>query len=322
MLGILLTLLPIFTIMLLGALAEYKRILQKNTAAIINQFVYFFSLPILLFYIMSQVDIANISWRPPLGFTLGLICTQILGFFVARAHGKTHAQSVMAGFVSCFPNAAFMGIPVVMLVFNSNLQAEIYAGIAALLPTFNIIFTDTFLGIQSGKKQNLTNTLKHILRIMLHSPPLIGASLGLVVSISQFTLPDFINIAAKMLGSTAAPCSLFCIGMAITAQISQWSQRVSSKDEQSKQNKVLLHATLISIKLLISPLLVYTFCFLLGERGMAAMVMVIIAAMPTAIVCYVIAEKHNTFTEGCIIETIINTLFSCLTISLIISLLQ
>ncbi len=321
MLNILYTLLPIFAIMLLGAWAEYSRVLQKDTAVIINQFVYYFSLPILLFYIMAQVDIEDISWRPALAFVLGLSLSQGLGYFVGRVSGKSHHASTMAGFVCCFPNAAFMGIPVVMLVFNSNLQAEIYAGIAALLPTFNIIFTDTYLSMQQNKQSNFRSTLRHICRVMLHSPPLIGASLGLVISLSNVTLPDFITIAAKMLGGTAAPCSLFCIGMAVTAQLGQWSQSVTSKDSQPKHKSYMMHTALIGIKLLICPLLVFIFCLFLGENSMASMVMVIIAAMPTAIVCYVIAEKHDTFTEECIISTVINTLLSCLSIPLIIALL-
>ncbi len=315
------TLLPIFAIMLLGVWAEYGRILQKNTAVIINQFVYFFSLPILLFYIMAQVNIKDIAWQPALAFVLGLTLSQMLGYFVGRLGGKSHDASAMAGFVSCFPNAAFMGIPVVMLVFNSSLEAKIYAGIAALLPTFNIIFTDTYLSMQQNTQLGFKATVKHISRVMLHSPPLIGASLGLVISLFEITLPDFIDIAAKMIGGTAAPCSLFCIGMSITAQVSQWSQSVSTKNNDKKYKSYLMHSALISIKLLICPFLVFIFCDIIGERDVASMVMVIIAAMPTAIVCYVIAEKHNTFTEECIVSTVINTILSCFSIPLIIWLL-
>ncbi len=320
MLVTLYTLLPIFTIIGLGAVAEYKRVLQKNTSAIINQFVYYFSLPILLFYIMAQVNIEDISWRPALGFVIGICISQALGGLISLSHGKN--ASTMAGLVASFPNAAFMGIPIVMLVFGNNLKAEIYAGIAALLPTINIVYTDTKLSMQQGKKHNLAGTIKYILRIMLHSPPLIGASLGFFISIFSIPLPDFINISAKMLGSIAAPCSLFCIGMSVAAQLGQWSQSVTPKSKGAKHKNYLLHSALLIIKLILCPLLVYICCYLLGSDTTASMVMVIIAAMPTAIVCYVIAEKHQTFTDECIIATVVNTILSCLSIPFIIALLQ
>ncbi len=319
MLSIMLTLLPIFAIMLLGALAEYRRILHCTTASIINQFVYYFSLPILLFYIMAQVDSNDISWRPVVGFLAGTGISQIALNVLARLSGKNTQDAIMAGLVSSFPNAAFMGIPMVILVFPDNTTAEIYAGIAALLPTFAIIYTDTSLEICNTQKVNTLTTIKNIFCIIGRSPQMIGASLGLIVSLGEFSLPNAIEVAAKMIGNTAAPCALFCIGMTLAAQITQWSQSITTNTKQKKSWK--LQTALISTKLLICPLLVFFVCYALDAGLVPTASMTIIAAMPTAIICYVIAEKHNAFVQESIITIVIGTILSCLTIPFIISLL-
>ncbi len=324
MLAVMLTLVPIFAIMLLGAWAEHRHILHKDTASVINGFVYSFSLPILLFYIMSQVNVEHISWRPALAFVLGLAITQFLGTYISRVYGNDKNTSTMAGLVTCFPNAAFMGISVVMLVFPSNVEAEIYVGIAALLPILSILYTDSVLNMRKNQNNNCLSAIKNMLNIIMHSPPLIGASLGLLVSQLGIELAQPIDVTAKMLGSTAAPCSLFCMGMSLSAQLSHWTKNTSANTQSKKfaQSPLLLHIILTSCKLLINPLLVFIFCYALGVDGVAAAVMIIIAGMPTAIVCYVIAERHEVFTQDCTIITVINTLLSCLTVPLIIMLLQ
>ncbi len=317
MLEVMLTLMPIFAIMFLGAFAEYKRILHQNTASIINQFVYYFSLPILLFHIMAQVDIDNISWRPVLGFLLGLSLSQAIITIISRMSGKNPYESTMGGLLACFPNAAFMGLPIVMLTLPSNMDAEIYAGIAVLLPTISIVYTDTFLSLQHSKKQSLPATIRHILKIITHSPQMLGAGLGLIVSLSGIALPEAITVAAKMLGSTAAPCSLFCIGMTLAAQIIQWKQSVPNDTKQKKA--WFLPSIIIGTKLLFCPLLVLLFCNLFGASQVATAAVTIIASMPTAIICYVIAERHNVFVQEGIMVIVLGTILSCLSIPFIIS---
>ncbi len=318
MLTVMITLVPIFAIMLIGAWAEYRRILPTNTASTINQFVYFFSLPILLFSIMSQVDTDSTSWRPILGFLMGTgICHSLL-IIIAKAKRKTKQESNVAGLMASFPNAAFMGIPVVMLAYPSNVDAAIYAGIAALLPTFSLVYADTSLSLLNSKKQNFKDTMGYVFKIISRSPQVLGAGLGLIISLCDLTLPKPIAIAAQMIGSTAAPCSLFCIGMTLAAQIMQWKQSINN--DTKEKSSYALQAIIITTKLLFGPLLVFASCKILGANDISTATMTTIASMPTAIVCYVIAEKHNAFIQEGIMVIVISTILSCLTIPLIISL--
>ncbi len=314
-----LTLVPIFGIIAIGAWAEYSRVLQPNTAGIINRFVYYFALPTLLFHVMSQIKPHEISWQPIAGFLIGTLLCQIIATFAVRLNGKCHIESTMAGLVACFPNVAFMGIPVILLLFPNNLDAEIYAGIGALLPTLSIIYADTSLSVQERQGQSFDNTIRYIFQVITHNPQLIGASLGFMVSISGFELPTPMRATTDMLGGTAAPCALFCIGMTLAAQIGQWTQNVSPGKKQAKNWG--LQTIVIGIRLFLSPLLVYVFSSLLGASGIAVTVMTILASLPTAATCFVIAERHEVFTKECIVTIVIGTILSCLTLPLIVSLL-
>ena len=113
-----------------------------------------------------------------------------------------------------------------------------------------------------------------------------------------------------MLGSTSAPCALFCMGMILSKQMTSsqgfvkgWARR-----------QFPLHV----LKLVVEPLFIFGVLYLLGVRGIALASATIVAAMPTAVAAYIIAEKYQVATEDSSFGIVVDTALSAVSIPLLI----
>lgn len=118
---------------------------------------------------------------------------------------------------------------------------------------------------------------------------------------------------ATILGATAAPCALFGIGMILTAQL--------SSSEGFVAGWFIAHLPVHILKLVIQPLITYCCFALLGLNGKLVGIVVLIIAMPTGIIAYIIAEKHHVYTRDAFLDIFVNIALSIITIPCIIILL-
>ncbi len=309
---IILTLIPVFGIMLVGAFAQSKSLLPSNTVLCLNQFVYWFGLPMLLFYAMATSNEAQVALLPVLGCVFGLLLTQAVIACVLRWMNFSWKDSLSGGLVACFPNVAFMGLTIVFLLYPNNSLATAVAGLTVLVPTVSLVLSDVALSMFDSKESSFAAYAKKFWINISHNPSLIGASLGLIVGLGGFSFPEPLLNIAKMLGATAAPCALFCMGMSLKTQLNSWSHGININWKAQ--------GIMLSGKLFITPLIVYVLSKSMGAQGVALATMTILSAMPTAVICHIIAMKHDALAEECANSVLVGTLLSMLTIPLIIAL--
>ncbi len=314
MLAILLTLIPVFGIMFLGAVAHKQKVLPANAAACLNQFIYWYSLPMLLFYLMASVDMAHISVMPVLGCTLAMLLVQLISTVFLLWCKASWKESIVGGLTACFPNIAYMGIPIILLIYPQNDAAKAMAGMVALIPTVSLVLSDVLLSLDGKEKKNILGTIGNILQSLCKNPALLGATAGLIVGFGEIPVPQPLLHTAQMLGSASAPCALFCMGMSVSSQLSGWK---SGMRIQWGQQSAMLAA-----KLFLSPLLVYFIATAFGASGVGLATMIILLSMPSAVICHIIAVKYNTFEDGCAQSVLLGTLASVLTVPLVIALVQ
>ena len=157
-----------------------------------------------------------------------------------------------------------------------------------------------------GRKQVFLS----LLRSLFHNPLLIYSALGAAVSLLHIAVPKPILSMSAMLGSTSAPCALFCMGMILSKQMTSsqgfvkgWARR-----------QFPLHV----LKLVVEPLFIFGVLYLLGVRGIALASATIVAAMPTAVAAYIIAEKYQVATEDSSLGIVVDTALSAVSIPLLI----
>ena len=150
MLSILSTLVPVFGIILFGIVVERMGFLPIETSGCLNQFVYWIGLPMMLFNQLARMEAGQMSGAMVGGILLGYGITYLFAYvvFSSLLRRRWEESSVFA-LLSSFPNAAFMGLPIVVLLLPDSSEAAIVASLCAVMTSANLLFTDGRL--EAGK---------------------------------------------------------------------------------------------------------------------------------------------------------------------------
>ncbi len=168
-------------------------------------------------------------------------------------------------------NAGILGNPVAEAAFGSMglLYASIY-----LIPqrTFMWSFGLTYYTECPSGKELAKKVATH--------PCIIAAVLGLVLMITQWQLPGFVESTVESLGSANTSISMLLIGSILSGV--KWREMI---DRDS-----LYYCF---VRLILVPALVFLGCRLAGVDGLVMGVSVLLAAMPAASVTAVLAAKYE-----------------------------
>ena len=141
-------------------------------------------------------------------------------------------------------------------------------------------------------------------RQSLRVPVLYAAILGLAMNRTGLTLPVGVFRAIDLLASAAIPGMLIVLGM----------QLIHAPLRQ--RQFVILRAT--AIRLIAAPILAWIVCRLMGVDGLEADVITLQAAMPTAVMTSVLATEFETAPRLVATVVFFTTLFSMLTLSVVL----
>ena len=179
MLSILSTLVPVFGIILFGIVVERMGFLPIETSGCLNQFVYWIGLPMMLFNQLARMEAGQMSGAMVGGILLGYGITYLFAYvvFSSLLRRRWEESSVFA-LLSSFPNAAFMGLPIVVLLLPDSSEAAIVASLCAVMTSANLLFTDGRLEAGKHKGEGRKQVFLSLLRSLFHNPLLIYSALG------------------------------------------------------------------------------------------------------------------------------------------------
>lgn len=315
MLTIISTLIPVFGIILLGIVVERMRFMPSGMAMCLNQFVYWIGLPSMLFNQLARMGAGQISQ----GFIWGIllstaVCYVLSQGIASRGFRIRKRESTVFAMMSSFPNSAFMGLPIVVLLLPGHDVAALVASLCAVLYTAVLLVADGMLELEAHKDEGRARALRSLGRALAHNPLLVASALGAVVSLTGLPMPMPVMAMTAMLGATAAPCALFGMGMILGVQLTSSRGFVPGWFRQQLPVHVF--------KLLIMPVLTFVCLELFGASGDALGVGTLLAGMPTGVAAYVVAEKFRVSTDDASLGIVVNTGLSLVTIPLTILLLQ
>ena len=111
---------PTFGIMFLGAIAGRFNFLGENADKILSKFVYYFSLPAVLFISCTQIEVSRFFNIPYVAaYTLGTAIVFCLIYLTPYVKNNKTELPLKAMSVAS-PNTAFMGIPVMLTLFGAK----------------------------------------------------------------------------------------------------------------------------------------------------------------------------------------------------------
>ena len=277
-------LVTVFGIMFLGLVAERRRILAPSMALCLNQFVYWVSMPALIFMQMCSIPADGAGpfiWG---SFAASMLCYFLYYLLFSRFWRVHRPETTIRALASAFPHAAFFGLPFLVMTFPGNQEAVTACMLCALLYTGVFLTADTTLDVLSSSGQARRGLGLRLAGELLRNPMLVSAVLGACAGFSGLPVPRAVTGIAQMLGSTAAPCALFGMGMVLSAQLSGAG---AGAGRGSRSRLCLIGA----LKLLVQPAITFLVLLAAGCSGTALAAGTVTAAMPTATMVYILGER-------------------------------
>ncbi len=294
MLQILLVTFPFFALVLAGYVAARRAWLPQAAIPGLNGFVLYFALPCMLYRFGSSTPIAQLLDGAVFG--VYLLCALIM---VAFAIAMTLSRRIdwnnasLGALVAAFPNTGFMGIPLLVALLGPRAAGPAIVTIVIdLVITTSLCIALSRLGSGGG---NAGQAAKNALKGVASNPMPWAILSGAMVSWLGMTLPAPVMNTVGLLADSASPVALFTIG-AVLAR----SQMMATAGH-APPVPMMEYVPVALMKLILHPLLV----LLVGSAAIslglpldrfALVVIVLVAALPSASNVSLLAEKFDANT--------------------------
>ena len=309
--------LPIFAVIAIGFLAARFKLLAGEVGDALSKFVFVIAVPTLLFRTLATASFGDVNpfwlW---LSYFAGVIVTWMLAAtFVRSFMGADRRTGVIAGISASFANTVFVAIPAVQRAYGDPGLEPLFLIISVHLPTMMIIATllmeraaerDAVAEGRPMQKVTVLATIRQVVINLGRNGIVIGILCGIAWRLTTITLPPEIDEVARLIGSTAAPVSLFAMGMSLT--------RYGLRGD-------LLSSVLVSLlSLIVMPGIVYA----IGLQFLPPLwlkVAVLTAACPAGINSYLFAVYFKSNEKLAATTIVVSTLISVVSISVWLTIL-
>ena len=282
---------PFFALVLCGYLAGRQHVLPESAIPGLNAFVLYFALPCLLFRFGATTPVLELL--SPAVLLVYLASALLIVFFTIAFSLNKRVNLKDASFgalVAAFPNAGFMGVPLLVALM----------GRAAAGPMICMILADIFvttslciaLAQMQGTRGSAGAAFVRALRGALSNPLPWAIALGVAFSALDIHLLGPIDAVVRMLADAATPVALFAIGTVL------WRAGQHTHTQTHTQTKKRDYLGVAIVKNLLHPLLVFALAASAHALGAGLTtfqmtVMTLAAALPSASNVAILAERYG-----------------------------
>jgi malonate transporter and related proteins len=300
------SLVPIAFVITLGWFVGWRKIMDAKLSSQFAAYVLNISFPCLLLVKTATSKFEDlVNYRFVVGMLFGLMGMYILILLLNRYIYRRHlSHSCQTAFVSAFPNMAFMGIPIFMVLFGEQSLVSIVIGNIIT----SLIMIPMTVSVLEFSKEFGVRTKVHTMMLKVFTKPLIIAPvIGFIISALNFKLPVLALDSLKLVGSTTSGVSLFTLGLLISA-------------EKLHFNRYILQN--VFIKNFAHPAIMYGIVIIFGITGVWAKEAILLTAMPSAITTAMFAAKYDELKAETSSSVILGTAISLLSLAFIIYMLN
>ena len=288
---------PFFALMLLGWLAARAGPLPESAIPGLNAYVLFFALPCMLFRFGASLPLARLA--DPALLAIYLVSAMlVIGLTVAltvrrgdRA-GVGLRDAAFGALVAAFPNAGFMGVPLLVALFGDAAAGPVIGAIV-----IDLVVTSTLcLALAQAESARSAGDAERralhaawiALRGALGNPLPWAIVLGAVSAALRLEPIAPVAQIMRMLGDSATPVALFTIG----AVLFRAGRHAHARTPAGRYVPVAL------LKLLLHPALIFgagLAARALGAPvpGFGLMILTLTAALPSASNVSILAERYG-----------------------------
>ena len=290
--------LPVFIVAGLGYIIE--KVLHPPIAPF-NQVVLYVLMPAFVFTSLLAVDFRSEEPIKITLFTFLLAVAMIaVAFVIVRAARLDRPTGSAFMLTAAFPNLGNYGLSVVLLAYG---QEGVAIG-AILLAVQSLYGITLAIFIASSGHASLPQSMREVFR----QPMIYAVVAALFFNLTRIPVPGFVNSALALPSQAAIPLMLIVLGMTFATT--------------SRIERPGLVSVAVLTRLFIGTLVGWALTLALGLGGMARDVMIIGAAMPTAVFTILTATQFNTRPHFVSDVVVASTLASIVTVTVVLAILS
>jgi hypothetical protein len=303
---------PIFGLIGLGYLGRRLGLLTGDAAAALSGYVYYFSLPALLYVKVAEVPVAEFfSGNLIFAYSGGILTASLLIWAVGKLRGIDRRYMGMFILNATFGNVGYMGVPFNTVAFGERGMPVVALTIVLTLTITTILSVTLGLAVMQGGGSNVGGWRGLIPSLfparLLSNPVLLSIALGVVSSFFGVSLPEPVQRFLGLLADTAGPVALFAIGTFLYG---------------TPVLKGLREVTVLAgVKLVALPLLTILWFYWLPVDRVPFAIAVLQSAMPVAATNFVFAQQFGVAEEVTAAGILVSTVVSLVTLSVLLLLL-
>lgn len=204
---------PLFLIIFATAVLQRWRHVGQHWSEVLSEYALRIGLPVLIFSALAKSPFSLSDSAGLIGanslFAIVVFFVTLLVCRVMRLSGQT-TRTVIACLM--FGNIAYLGIPILVRVFDSSILPIASAIIAVWFFWFFTLVTGY---VTASSNRGKHDAFTHTCRALVGNPLLIAVVLGLVFASFSIPIPSVIVQALDMISASVTPTVLIVIGLFI-----------------------------------------------------------------------------------------------------------
>jgi predicted permease len=301
MIDILITIVPIFAIIILGWVSHLRGFIPKDFIGPANSLVFYMAIPAMVFNAVAKASLKahfdiTVLILTLLAVVIGCGAAWGLGALKGMRGGKlgTYVQSGFHG------NLGYIGLAVAYYYLGDEgfVKTSILIGFMMILQNLLSVFVLTVNSESRSDKHGWTV----ILRKLAGNPVIVSAMAGIVFSLAEIPVPLVVERSLDILSGLALPMALLIIGGSISLDLIR-----------EKLQPVL--ATM-GLKLVLLPGLGYVLFRIFGLPSQDFLPGLILLASPAATISYVMAKEMGGDPDFAVASISASTLLSSVTFTI------
>lgn len=289
--------LPVFFLILLGAILKRFSLINDSFIGQSSLLVFKVALPALIFRTVSQADFQQIYDGREV---LAVVLVVTLGFLLIFAGARIFIRegAVLGAFVQCSfrSNTAIIGLAVIANVFGETGLAKAAIPMVFIFPMYNVY---SVLSLALSMKGQGAGRFSSILKSIFTNPLIIAVLISLPFTMFSITVPVVADTFLSYVSRMALPLGLLGVGGSL-----------NFKALKERLVPVLFSS---GLKIIIYPLVTALVLIWMGISGESLGVIVILMGCPTAISSYVMSEAmgaDSLLAAGVIAVTTLGSILS------------
>ena len=299
-----------FGLVLCGWIAGRMKLVGAESSDALNQFVYYFALPAMLFAAVVRGSLAQILNGPFLG---GVVLTALFaaaaGFALsAWITGGGPQEHSLRALNASFSNTGYLGIPLVTVAYGP--EAALPAAMATVATNVMLFAAGlTLLELFDRRHADHRKGIAMALLGTAKSPLIWPIALAIGFVALGVSLPLPLMRLADLLAAAAGPGALFALGLFVS--------------RQSMREGIAAAWPGVAVKLAVHPLIAAgVFYGLVAVDPLWAKVAVVGASLPLGATAFVLAQRYKLLEVETSCSAVLSTALSVLSVTLVMTLVH